>query len=866
MSLPRLILASALALLAAACDNTTSLGPLVPFSRPEHIAFACFAPRLGPDNTVDDDTEWDVLPQACCAERYDVELCDVRTTAGGMIVNEGVHGAPRLHALVTQSTRGEVAAVDMTRSQDERVLDSDSLIPGYTFLDSGGLPSAVVMPPKQPRAGDPAAGAKYTFVASAEEYQLRAIPACRFRSGRACGPELEVAEDDRLSDRLILPLPSAPGDMILGPDEALWVSLPELALLARVELAQPEEPGKSTPEAFAIDPATGRPKVPQFFRVPDAPVGEPPEPVPEAAVYAEVCGLGAPYQPREVSLPRAPRAPTAPMPPLRPKLLRHDLASGLLLVADAAAPVIHAFSLDESGTLVPRGALPTGAPIRDFALTGPVPVQVPRRPSGAPDALGAAAVEALESVRYLYAIDDRDGSVMVFAFAAEGGAAQLTPLLAPVPNARFADRLDLGEPVAALDVIDTRGHSALSCGEPFDPARVAPGSDPALALADFDTLQAGLRSSTGPSSLRGVFLAVASQSGVIALVDVYDMDLACRAEQDCNYATPPAGTAPGVAPLRPDLRAAVAVRRHTARRSAAGRLTANVSNDGLFASVGTCDPLTQVWPVNGEPRICAPSDPWYMVAESWSVQYQANLPGATSTSGALLGPAAAPLPIPEDALVLEAPGGLDLCGRGVLKDDLVTVAAAEVGARGQNDSCSTVGGDEDAELLEVIEAYRDRLVLRPRGDDRVRLAQRDRLLGCYPDFVRFDVRAARFLVLGSTYLSNVIAGPDGACVVDPERPLQTSRAVEEQRFTNPYLSFQLARGAASGMSSSGIRNAAITLGAGASALTNSLATGTFSDTLPATVRFYPGDNELYVVDSASQGLTRYNLNPFARAN
>ncbi|MET0342559.1 MAG: hypothetical protein ABW252_16255 [Polyangiales bacterium] len=843
MSFPRLLFTSALALAALAttgCDNATSLGPLVPFSRPEHIAFACFASR------VDAPAEFDVLPQLCCSRNVGrddvVSQCGLRLTPSVInpaeeVLVPGTYNQARLHALITQSTRGEVAAVDMTVDQDERVLDSDSLIPGYTFLDSGGLPSAVVMPPKQPRATGTPTGAKYVFVTSAEEHQLRAIPACRFRSGRACGPELDAATAGQmLAPRLILPLPSAPGDMLLGPDDALWITLPELSLIARVELA---DPAVSSFDAFAIDPATRAPKVPQFFRVPDAPAVEPPAPVAEAEAYAEVCGLGVPYRPAESALPLSPRAPAAPV---RPTLLRFDARSGMLLVADASAPVVHAFAVGTAGTLTFRGALPTGAPIRDLALTAPVPATVARTDTGAPAPLAQAQADALPSVRYLYAIDDRDGSVMVFRYDAEGGTARLTPLLAPVPNARFADRLDianLSSPAAALEIVDTRFLDTLAC----DPA--ASSSDP-------------IKAASGPSNLRGVFVAVATEAGTIANLDVYDMDLACRAEEDCTYA----GDPQGLVPKRRELRAAVAVRRHAARRSAAASLGSAPGNIGLFSDLASCEPYTAVTSVEGRPRVCAPTDPWLMISDSWSVQYQPSLPGASGTSGVLTDVAEAPVVLGPDELLLKAPTGLDLCGRGVLPGDRVAVAETETSARAQNDPCGSVGGTDESELLVVRQAYRDKLVVATTAANPAEM--KAQLTRCYPDFVRFDVRAGSFLVLGSNYLNNVIADPQGVCVPDPARPLQTSRAEPGKPFRSPYLSFQLDPTTAA--DADALRTSSLPITAGSTALTSSLVTGNFSDVLPSELRFNAGTKELYVVDSASQGLTRYTFNPFVREN
>ena len=831
MSSQRTLLALFITLLAIGCDNAVSVGPTVAFSRPEYLAFTCFAPR------VDDPEQFDLLPQACCSRTDPFANSSVCPKLGEQRL-------ARLHALVTQSTRGELAAVDMSLPSDQRVLDSDSLIPGYTFLDSGGLPTAVVVPPHQQRPANVNVGPRFTFVASAEEYQIRAIPTCRFRSGSACGPEL--ATSDAAVGHLRLPLPAAPGDMILGPDAALWVTLPELALIARIELADALQ---FPADAFARDPATRGPRAPQFFRVPEPGSAEPPPPIAEAEVYAEVCGTSSRYVPQRVGLPIAPRAPTPPIRslPLRMRFERSpDAPDGVLLVSDAAAPVLHAFTLGADGSLTPRGALPTGAPLRAFAITGPVPVELPRaEPGGVPGTTPEAAA-ALPTRRYLYAIDDRDGSVMVFQYALESGTPSLIPLLAPVPGERFADRIGVPAPAATLDVIDNRDIAPTAC-RPNPPA-------------GFDT-------NASPTYLRGVSVAVASQSGIVSIIDVHDLDAACRAQRQCNYAGGDptrlnAGTAAGVA-----------IRRHAARRSFAVGITGGVSVPTALKAAEPCEDPSMT-PVDGTGgRVCAPTDPWYQRADAWSIQYRAALPGTFGTGAAL---SAGDLSAAK--LVLNAPGGFDLCGRGVLPGDVVSVGYPT--ERGDN-ACAALGGDEPDNLLRIVEARRDQLVLQPMlgeqapaneteeaRDERLR-RRSDRatqLTRCFPDLVRFEVRTRDFLVYAQgtgTYLHNVITDDEGVCLADPLRPLITSRAEPGTRFRNPYLSFMLAD-APGGVPVVGARNTTVQFRQGTGALTANLVRSELPDVLPATVRYQADRGELYIVDSASQGLQRYFLLPFAR--
>ena len=149
---PRCLLA-ALVLLCACSNQKTPAAPYA-FSRPEHLGFVC----LDPLGTAEQDpaafengpVSGDigirplVLPLACCALSPTLSSSNPALTYSACpkeLKKEGVTAT--LHALVTQSTRGEIAAVDLVAN---RVIDNDILVPGFTFVDVGGLPTAVVVP------------------------------------------------------------------------------------------------------------------------------------------------------------------------------------------------------------------------------------------------------------------------------------------------------------------------------------------------------------------------------------------------------------------------------------------------------------------------------------------------------------------------------------------------------------------------------------------------------------------------------------------------------------------------------------------------------------------------------------------------
>src|SRR5690606_15191878 len=102
-----------------ACSNPPP--PPVPaaFDRPESLSFFCWDRDRGQAVSLDQ-----------CAPDSD----------------EGAPRAPfELHGVVTQTTTGEVAAVQITGDDDHPPgpIDSDVRVPGFTFAAVGEVPSAV---------------------------------------------------------------------------------------------------------------------------------------------------------------------------------------------------------------------------------------------------------------------------------------------------------------------------------------------------------------------------------------------------------------------------------------------------------------------------------------------------------------------------------------------------------------------------------------------------------------------------------------------------------------------------------------------------------------------------------------------------
>ena len=223
---------------------------------------------------------------------------------------------------------------------------------------------------------------------------------------------------------------------------------------------------------------------------------------------------------------------------------------------------------------------------------------------------------------------------------------------------------------------------------------------------------------------------------------------------------------------------------------------------------------------------------------------------------------------PDGQIVLHA-SGADLCLRGVEYDGMPgrdtelakTTDAVVIRTPSSVEGCPALDS-EQLTFLPIKSAYADRLVL--ANDAAVNLALR-----CYPDApFFFDVRArGQFLVTASnrTLDHRVVADDDGACVIDTARdPLLHARIPFSdgpyEPFTNAFLSFQLSETAS--------QNANQVVTISLSQTFNSVQNLVFDpaqgrrDALPVTVQYLPYTDNLFVVDSARQGLRIFTLSPF----
>jgi hypothetical protein len=838
--------------LAGACQQNTNPAPPAVLNRSGDVSLVCYDIDAADDDALP-------LPLQCCAGALplatDYPACPVSPTT------------PTLHGLITQTARGEVAAVDL---DNNLVVDSDKLIPGYTFVDVGGLPQALVVPKSQ--LADDGAGPRWAYVAGGDLGVVQAVATCRFFRGERCGPELGI-DADALASATRVVLPGAPGDMVLSSDgSALWVAIPGQGLLARVPLS--DDP------ALPFVMADGAPAEPSYFAIPSARAATPLEAAAEAVSYEAVCGLGYEASSPSEVLPLAPRVTLDPALTPRPTRLRFDAATGLLFVADAQNPVLRAFSPSDAGlTLV--GEWNTGRPLTDYALTAAVPASAPDIATLV-SASDVASSMPEDSVRYLYAVDD-EGLVQVFGLAGDPSAPTLGAIAPPLSSLTYRDRLRVNGRAVALDVIDTRLREPYLCGadesdlagelndldDRVDAQKAAlkraeqagNGALVAELQAELDRLELeqSIRAGAGPSSLRGVFVAVVSSVGVLDVLDVHDLDLFCRASLGCSsgadYTATRATTA--VAGRAAGTGESLAVRRHAERISGAGDAAVSVAGevalDELACPTGFTPPNTDT---AVDARVCLPADPWFAADQTWSLGYEAPIPTLSGARGMLDLDA-------DGQLWVSVPTGFDLCQRGIEVDDGVYLTSSPSSAAPAGCPRATTG---TVARLRVVEAFVDRLRVEPvEGEGGSVALDAATLTQCYPEFVDFDVRPlAQYVVLGAdgAYLHRIIADDEGRCVPDEDKdPRLQSRltpaAEGSSAFVNPFVAFSV-------LASDTPANVAVTVritGQSARVQRSVLDSNGRVDALPVRVRFFPEAEHLYVVDAASQGLRRFVLSP-----
>ncbi|HSN98545.1 MAG TPA: hypothetical protein VLS89_09605, partial [Candidatus Nanopelagicales bacterium] len=436
---------------------------------------------------------------------------------------------PHLYALVTQTTRGEVAVIDLTTNESP-VLDQDPSVPGANFLHVGAQPVDIVSTAR--------GTASFVAVAEVGREGIFALPSTMIRPSGDRPPT-------SLSSWPACSLPSAPGEVLLvtdpaGPEgERATCDLPygataytpdegepvtpfqfgdlgvEGAGRQKLVVTLPEQGGFVVIDAQRLldrDAGTYAPCaverwVPLRTEVP--PPGDPPAPPPAVA-----CVNPAPFTP-------------ASLPLGKPRPSGVAFAGDRMFIGDLEVPVIHAVDMATPCEPVER------APLLTSSLDEPDRVVTTSR-------LAVSRAATPEFRRFLYAVDVANGSTMVFDVS--DGATQRTPLVRPNPEwnpFQPPDRIQFSAPVRDLIVIDRDvpvvdpDTGVALTGVRCDPNPLLEACrDASDTDCDPETLyrtSSTFDSGAGPQKLRGVFTFALLTNGQIAVLDVDDLDAACRA-------------------------------------------------------------------------------------------------------------------------------------------------------------------------------------------------------------------------------------------------------------------------------------------------------------------------------------------------
>ncbi len=513
---PVLLAMAATALLVGGCSQTPVTVPLRSLERSGNVSFIC----VGPDG-----------------QGRDINDCP-----------DYAAGANRMLALVTQTLRGEVAVVDLTAGH---VVDIDPSTPGYNFLPIGANPVSIVSTP----------GGVATFVGVAESgregiyalpsscvgppqkksdgsYEqvrdLTSWPACKLPSapgsmtilidppkdddGNPATPPRERAacgapytdEAGAVGQAIAATRSECPADLALETDppgrRKLAVALPKLG---EIDIIDAQTLLDRPPGSFGACPVERRivPKV-------DLPASDIKQPLPPDLQKAGCTPPELNYGPPSQSYLSRPAG--------------FSLSGKKLYVADRGAPVVHIFDVSDPCNVTEQ------PPLLPESFDSPGRVVTTNRVAVSP--------LTTDNKRFAYAIDELQGSVMVFDVSP--GSTDRTPIVRPgAPWLPFEapDRLHFSSPArdvtfALRDVpIADPKTGVAQIGQKCDPNPTIPAdSVPASYRTSSD-----LTSGAGPRKLRGVFGFVLLASGQIAVVDEDDFDAACRRPVDANSSATP---------------------------------------------------------------------------------------------------------------------------------------------------------------------------------------------------------------------------------------------------------------------------------------------------------------------------------------
>jgi hypothetical protein len=459
----------------------------------------------------------------------------------------GVFNGPderRLFALVTQPLSGEVALVDLSQDANHAVVDFEPSQPGYSFMPVGSDPGSLVSTPGGVASfvGVREPGREGIFAlpsscvaprpAAAPLRDIRTWPACRLPA--APGPMI-IVDDPALDDDLD---PATP-ERVRQTCDAGYVEPAELLNQAPAatreqcpaDLASEARPGRrkllvtlpSLSQVWVMDAQELLDRTPGTFE--DCSF--------ERRLTLDAVTSGAPE--------RLPADLTPSSPSCGPVAFNHgpsdqilsprpaDLAlddEQRLYIADTGAPIVHVLDVNDPCSVA------TLPPLEPLSYSDPGATITTRR----------VAVSPLtpSGKRFVYAVDDSDtpsaGSLM--AFDVSPGSTERTPIVrerAAFTPGEPPDRIGLSREVADVEFVfqdfpEPQTGVAVE-GLACDPNPTTPPDSPQALYRPTPDLSAG----ASPLKLRGVFAFAALQSGQVAVIDVEDLDGACRRPVSVNH-------------------------------------------------------------------------------------------------------------------------------------------------------------------------------------------------------------------------------------------------------------------------------------------------------------------------------------------
>ncbi len=315
------------------CSQTPVVVPVRSMERPKDVDFICL-------KHVADRWEGAALENCAVDDASDSVATDAEY---------------RLHAVVTQVSRGELAVVDLARSPADttsNLIKTDPRTPGYSFLPVSAVPSDV--------AADP--GGEAIFVASGRDARIDIIPAGMIR-----GPIDSTDESGGA-----LPWPKITLDPVNDGVAAALAVVRDDVVGAKLYVSLPDAPNNGKLAVFDLSAGALAPT-----RLADIALA--PSTTKHAALESVTCTTAS-KSPWWLDYEKCFGAAALPEPKLaeqalytRMHLAGIAVAGGKLFAADDAAPFVHVFDL-ASGTEERR--IGVGTPTARVAVSEPVPDEV----------------------------------------------------------------------------------------------------------------------------------------------------------------------------------------------------------------------------------------------------------------------------------------------------------------------------------------------------------------------------------------------------------------------------------------------------------------------------------------------------------